>query len=116
MNLGIDISQIVYQGTGVARFTKGLTNSILDFDEKNNWIFFFSSLRRSLDPEIESKIIKNGHRIIKWRYPLTLLSCLVYDLRFLSQFLTFNFKFLTSLDWFITSDWLELPLKLTNAP
>ena len=47
MKIGIDISQIIYQGTGVGRFTQGLTEAILNYDKKNHWLFFFSSFDRS---------------------------------------------------------------------
>src|SRR3989338_7820642 len=74
VNIGIDISQIVYEGTGVSRFTNGLVNAILDLDRTNRWLFFFSSLRRNLDPEIERKIVQKGHKLLKWRLPPTALS------------------------------------------
>lgn len=115
MKIGIDISQIIYEGTGVARFTKGLTNAILDFDRKNSWIFFFSSLRRNIDPELEKKIIQKGHKLIKWRLPPTLLSFLFNDLHSLSKHLITNNHELYSLDWFISSDWIEIPLNVKKA-
>ena len=115
MKVGIDISQIVYEGTGVSRFTKGLVNAILDFDQKNEWTFFFSSFRINLDPVIEQKILAKGHKLIKWKLPPTLLSFLFNKLHYLSKFLIFNFKFLISLDWFITSDWTEIPLNIKKA-
>lgn len=115
MKLGIDISQIVYKGTGVARFTSGLVNAILDFDKTNNWLFFFSSFRRSLDREIENKILKKGHKLIKWKLPPTCLSFLWNDLHNFSKILNSKFFILNSLDWFITSDWTEPPLNVKKA-
>ncbi len=112
MNIGIDISQIIYEGTGVSRFTKGLVNSILDFDKSNKWIFFFSSLRQSLDQEIEKKIYKKGHKLIRWKIPSTLLSFFWNDLHKLK---ILNIKLLNSLDWFITSDWTEPHLNCKKA-
>ena len=76
MRIGIDISQVVYEGTGVSRFTKGLINAILTYDKKNEWIFFFSSLRKNLDSSLEQKIVSKGHKLIKWKLPPTLLSFL----------------------------------------
>ena len=121
MRIGIDISQIVYKGTGVARFTDGLTNAILDFDRSNSWVFFFSSLRKNLDPEIEKKIFRKGHKLIKWKLPPTLLSLLFNDFHNFSKLLTclpagrLLTPFLTSLDWFITSDWTEPPLLVNKV-
>jgi len=104
MKIGIDISQIVYKGTGVARFTEGLLNAILDNDKKNGWVFLFSSLRQKLDRKIEEKIVKKGFKLIKIRLPPTILSFLwnklhCYPLE----------KIVGDLDWFITSDWTEAP-------
>jgi len=80
MKIGIDISQIVYEGTGVARFTSGLVDSILVNDKKNEWVFFFSSLRRNLDRSLEQKILSQGHKLIKRKLPATLLSFLTNDI------------------------------------
>jgi glycosyltransferase involved in cell wall biosynthesis len=103
MKIGIDISQIVYQGAGVARFTGGLVNAILDYDKQNHWTFFFSGLRRNLDKTLELKIQSRAYQLIKWRVPPTLLSFLWNDLH---QFPPLS----SSLDWFISSDWAEAPM------
>lgn len=115
MKLGIDISQIVHQGTGVARFTNGLGNAILDNDINNRWTFLFYSLRKNLDPQLEKKIKSKGHMLIKWKVSPTLASFLFNDLHELSKLLTSNIKHLALLDWFITSDWIELPLPVKKA-
>lgn len=115
MKIGIDISQIVYEGTGVARFTNGLVNAILEYDKKNNWTFFFSSFRRDLDSQIENNIIRNGYKLIKWKLPPAFLSLLWNDLHKVSGLLTSNILHLTSLDWFITSDWTEPPLSVKKT-
>lgn len=115
MNLAIDISQIVYKGTGVGRFTQGLTNTILDFDKPNNWTFFFSALRRKLDPEIENKIIQKGFKLIKWKLPPTLLSFFWNDLHSYSGILNSKILNLKSFDFFITSDWTEPALPVKKA-
>ncbi|MCL4377532.1 MAG: glycosyltransferase family 4 protein [Actinobacteria bacterium] len=104
MKLGIDISQVVYKGTGVSRFTSGLTNYILDHDSINQYYFFFSSLRNQLDLNTELKIKKSNHKLIKWKVPPSILSLLWNDLH--------NLKILTpdfgdKIDWFISSDWTE---------
>lgn len=115
MKIGADISQIVYEGTGVARFTKGLVEAILNYDQKNEWLFFFSSLRQKLDENLKNKILNKGHKLVVWKLPPTFLSFLWNNLHINSKLLTFNFKLLTSLDWFITSDWTEPPLKIKKA-
>lgn len=100
MKIGIDISQIVYSGTGVARFTNDLTSAILDYDNKNQWVFFFSSLRQDLDPSLKEKILAKKHELITWKLPPTVLSYLWNDLHNM-------FRFDIKPDWFITSDWTE---------
>lgn len=117
MIIGLDISQIVYKGTGVSRFTEGLVDTILQYDKENKWIFFFSSLRQSLPTELIEKIKSKNHKLIVWRIPPTLLAFLWNDLHTFSQFFTFSpigrlafgqdFSLLTSCDWYISSDWSE---------
>jgi glycosyltransferase involved in cell wall biosynthesis len=104
MNIGIDISQIVYKGTGVARFTEGLVNGILEFDTKNNWTFFFSS-RQELPITIESNIASKGQHLIKRPLPPKLLSYLWNDLHTITGSIPYPLS--NHFDWFITSDWTE---------
>jgi hypothetical protein len=63
MKIGIDISQIVYEGTGVARFTEGLVKSILQYDKTNEWTFFMSTLRKKPNQELQSTIIHKTYHI-----------------------------------------------------
>ena len=106
MNIGIDISQIVYEGTGVGRFTKGLVNAICNYDQKNNWHFLFSSLRRQIDPKIEATIKNSGGKLVKYHLPPTLVAFLWNNAHIFELENIFN-----NLDWFITSDWSEPPAK-----
>lgn len=46
MKIAIDISQIVYEGSGVANYTKELVSSLLKADRKNEYLLFGLSLRR----------------------------------------------------------------------
>jgi len=46
MKIGIDISQIVYQGTGVATYTQKLVENLLRIDRKNQYLLFGSSFRQ----------------------------------------------------------------------
>lgn len=45
MKIGIDISQIIYQGTGVATYTRSLVDAIARVDKDNQYVLFGSSLR-----------------------------------------------------------------------
>ncbi len=115
MKIGIDISQIVYKGSGVGHFTRSLVETLLQYDEKNKYTFFFSSLRGELDKSLEQNIIAKDHRLIKWKLPPTLLSYLFNDLHSFSRPFTSHLPFLAPLDWFITSDWTEPYLGIKKA-
>lgn len=115
MRIGIDISQIVYPGSGVSRFTQGLLNSILKYDKKNQWFFLFMGLRKRLDPDLEGKILSSFHKLIKLPISPTFSTIFFNHLHNFSKLVTFNIKLLTLLDWFITSDWTEIPLKTKKA-
>lgn len=105
MKIGIDISQIVYEGTGVSRFKKGLLNAILTYDKRNEWVFFFSSLRRTLQEEIKQSITKKNHRLIQYRIPPKIMTSIWIKIGFNIESIE------PTLDWFITSDWAEIPSK-----
>lgn len=102
MKIGIDISQIVY-GTGVSVYTKNLIENLLRIDKENEYIFFFSSLRRKyqiLNVKYQKLKIK------KFKIPPTLLEIL------------WNRWHICPIEWFIgqvdvfhTSDWTEPPAK-----
>lgn len=49
MRVGVDISQIVYPGTGVATYTRSLRENLPVVDQKNEYVFFGASLRRLRD-------------------------------------------------------------------
>ncbi len=110
MRIGIDISQLVYKGSGVSRFMKGLVKTICENDQENNWIFFFSSLRRSLEKDVEKQISKKGFNLIKYPLPPTLLSLLWNNMHVIKIE-----QLIGKLDWFITSDWTEPPTNCKKA-
>ncbi len=103
MKIGIDISQIAYEGTGVARYVRSMIDSILEFDLENEYTIFFSSLRRSLSKDLETRI-KEKHALITSKLPPTALDLLwnqahVYPIE----------KFIGKQDIFISSDWTQAP-------
>lgn len=104
MNIGIDISQAAYAGTGVGRYTIGLVESILDFDTENHWTFLFFSLRGKLPETLEKRIHGSRHRFIHFPIPPSILSFLWNTLHIIHVEL-----FTGPLDLFISSDWTEPP-------
>ena len=110
MRIAIDISQIAYQGSGVGRFTEGLVKAICKYDNQNEWIFFYSSLRRSIDASIKEVIEAKNFSLIESKLPPTLLGFVWNKLHFFQID-----RIIGEVDWLITSDWTEPPSKNRKA-
>lgn len=108
MRIGIDISQIVYEGTGVANYTKSLMENLLRVDKKkSNYILFASSLRRRkwLNGYM-AKLLKKYKNVSGKTYPLppALLDFLWNRLHI------FPIEwFIGPVDVFLSSDWTQPP-------
>ena len=110
MKIGLDISQTIYVGTGSARYTTGAVDSILNYDKKNDWIFFFSALRKQLNKNLEKSILEKQFTLKKYPFPPSMLH---YGWNRLHKI---PIETLTGkLDWFITSDWTQPPAKCKVA-
>lgn len=101
MKIGIDVSQIAYEKTGVSDYLKSLVEELLRIDKKNEYVLFFSSLRKKL-PKISLEA--PNITIRKFRFPPTILDFI------------WNKLHLVPIEWligdvdvFITSDWTEPP-------
>ena len=106
MKIGIDISQIVYEGTGVANYTKNLVENLLKIDRKNEYVLFFSSLRRKLPSFFINELTNSRVKIREFKFPPTLLDFLWNRLH------VFPIEwFIGDVDIFITSDWTEPPTR-----
>ena len=46
MKIGIDISQIVYEGTGVGTYVRRMVENLLNIDTQNKYVLFGSSFRK----------------------------------------------------------------------
>ncbi|MDO8259912.1 MAG: glycosyltransferase family 1 protein [Candidatus Magasanikbacteria bacterium] len=115
MKIGIDISQVIYEGTGVGRFTTGLVEAIIKYAKhEDEWVFFLSSFRRNISTDLMKLIESSSHKFIKWPVPPRLLSVFFNEYRDASKSLL-PLKSLNELDWFISSDWTEPPLKTKKA-
>lgn len=108
MKIGIDISQLAYSNTGVANYLQNLLQNLLALDEQNEYILFYSSLRRKLDDSmIKSFIDSRVHlKIKKFKFPPILLDFLWNKLHIAPIE-----WFIGDVDVFITSDWTEPPVK-----
>jgi len=104
MKIGIDISQTAYQGSGAARFTKKLVEHLLKIDEENQYLLFYSSLRRPLEPAFIEKISNPRVEIKQFRLPPALLDFLWNKLHIISIE-----RLSGPLDVFLSSDWTQPP-------
>jgi len=106
MKIGIDVSQTAFSKTGVANFTLNMVNNLLKEDKKNEYVLFFSSLRKEFPVSNFKFPVGSKVKIKKFRFPPTILDLLWNKLHILPIE-----KFIGDVDVFITSDWTEPPTK-----
>lgn len=109
MKIGIDVSQIAYEGTGTSQLVLNLVNQLSKIDKKNEYILFFSSLRRKFPISnfqflIKSKFPISNFQIKTFKFPPSFLNLLWNKLHILPIE-----WFIGEVDLFITSDWTEPP-------
>lgn len=106
MRIGVDISQLAYKDTGVGNYLENLIRNLLRIDKKNQYIFFFSSMRRQLDLSVFNSQESPNIKIKTFKMPPALLSFIWNDLHVMPiEWL------IGPVDLFITSDWTEPPVK-----
>lgn len=118
MRIGIDISQLAYTNTGVANYTKNLVENLIALDKENEYVLFYSSLRRNFQSSIfpawglasskrhnsQSNAKRIKFKIFK--FPPTLLDILWNKLHIIPiEWL------IGDVDVFISSDWTQPPTK-----
>lgn len=119
MKIGIDISQIAHEGTGVAAFIERLVGDLLRIGKENEYVLFFSSLRKEIKNSIRQfggqnynvklrgnnvALCNSKVKIKSFRIPPTILDFLWNKLHILPiEWL------IGDIDIFITSDWTEPP-------
>ncbi|QQG40431.1 MAG: glycosyltransferase [Candidatus Levyibacteriota bacterium] len=109
MRIGIDVSQVAYEGTGVGEYIKNLVGELLRIDTKNEYILFFSSLRRKFSPpaggfNFQSK--PKNLEIKTYRFPP-----LFFDLFWNRLHILPIEWFIGDVDIFISSDWTQPPTR-----
>lgn len=111
MKIGIDVSQLAYGNTGVANYLSNLIQHLLATDKKNQYILFYSSLRRKF-------LISNFEFLNKSQIPNSNIKIKAF--KFPPVFLDFIWNrlhiapiewFIGDVDIFITSDWTEPPTR-----
>lgn len=109
MKIGIDISQIVYKGTGVGRYVEEFVSALTSIDINNEYILYGNSLRRKfILNQFCNLILKKNKKITQKIIPLppSLLTALWNRL----HIVPIEF-FIGKVDIFHTSDWVEPPSK-----
>lgn len=112
MKIGIDVSQMAHEGSGVARYVSALLESLIKYDKENEYVLFFSSLRKTFNANLKKKLNKNF--IVKNSFvPPSFLDILWNRLHLLPVE-----SLIGKVDIFFTSDWVEPPtrraLKITT--
>lgn len=111
MRIGIDISQIAYEKTGVSEYLKNLVSELIKLDSDNEYVLFFSSLRRNFKFSILNvQSIPKNLKIKTFRFPPIILDLIWNKLHIFSIE-----KLIGDVDVFITSDWTEPPSKGKKA-
>jgi|SRR3989344_1867750 len=106
MIIGVDVSQLVYENTGVANYLQNLIQKLLEVDKENEYILFFSGLRRNFQFSIFNFQLNPNVKIKIFKFPPTLLDLLWNRLHIMPIE-----WFIGDIDVFITSDWTEPPAK-----
>ena len=105
MKIGIDISQIVYERTGVGEYLTNLVANLIKIDKNNEYVLFFSSLRRNFQFSIFNfQSIPQNLKIKRFKFPPVFLDFLWNKLHVAPIE-----WFIGDVDIFITSDWTEPP-------
>lgn len=119
MKIGIDISQMAYEGTGVANYLTGLVEALLKIDQKNEYILFFSSMRRSASWRTNFKFL-NKFLPCRQAGQITILNIQVRNFKIppLILDILWNRLHIVPIEWligdvdvFISSDWTQPPTK-----
>lgn len=112
MRIGIDISQIVYEGTGVAKYVKEMVRELVALDTSNEYVLFGASLRKRDAFYSFYQTLANLHRVTLKVYPIppTVLD------------IVWNIFHIVPVEWFIgkvdvfwSSDWTQPPLAGTRG-
>lgn len=106
MKIGIDISQLAYERTGVANYLSKLIEYLLKEDKENEYILFFSSMRRNFQFSMFNTHSNSKVTIKHFRFPPTVLDIIWNKLHVLPVE-----NLVGDVDVFITSDWTEPPTK-----
>jgi len=102
MIIAIDISMLVYQGSGVANYTYNLVKNLLTFDKKNTYKLFFASKNPFKKYPFLEEFENLGAKIYRYPMPMKLQKFLWQK----NDFLSIN-RLIGQCDIFYSSDFLR---------
>lgn len=108
MTIGIDISQIVHEGTGVGMYVREMVKSLLKIDKKNTYILFGSSLRKNGFLRRFTNQLRENNSNIKVKiffFPPSILDFFWNRLHIFPIY-----WFIGKVDIFWSSDWTQPPI------
>jgi hypothetical protein len=105
MRIGIDVSQLAYANTGVANYLLNLVTELVK-NEENDFVLFYSSLRRLVPEEITKLTAYSNVSLKTIKIPPKALDLMWNRLHKVSVE-----QFIGPVDLFITSDWTEPPTR-----
>jgi len=73
MKIGIDITMLVYTGSGVANYTYNLVKTLLEEDKNNEYRLFYSSFHKQKSADYLKEFEKLGAKIYHYRFPFKFL-------------------------------------------
>lgn len=104
MKIGIDISQLSYENTGVANYLGQLIEQLVKLDRDDEFILFYSSLRRDFQLSTFNFQLGQNIKVKQFKFPPTFL-----DLIWNKLHICPIEWFIGVVDVFVTSDWTEPP-------
>ena len=109
MKIAIDISQIAYEGTGVASYTRDLVTELVKKDKKNDYLLFGYSLRnKHLIDKFLSHIKNFNSRLQVRSFPIPpSLADFIWNEKHIFPLE----RLLGSFDIYHSSDWIQIPSK-----
>ncbi len=106
MRIGIDISQLAYQGTGVSNYLTGLVEGLLEADQENDYVLFYSSFRRGFNPSVINFKSNANTTVKQFKFPPTVLDFLWNRLHIMPIE-----DLIGEVDMFLSSDWVQPPTR-----
>ena len=103
MRIGIDVSQLAFEDTGVANYLEKLLSELFRLNKEIEYVLFYSSLRKEL--RFKTQDLKNV-QLRKFRIPPSILDILWNRLHIFPIE-----NFIGYIDVFMTSDWIEPPTR-----